>query len=431
MVHADLAENANLTYDPAPFPLAVLRSPTPRLSMSPASLSPHCVWLHWLWPIFALRQALTHWQRRSVHAALLVGLLGIGWGSHSSSTTLFAAPPGEAETSENQEVFFTPLASTADSPWTRSEVLTADFTTPLPRDSADRRSSSGQTSGQNNSWLGHHLKLVADEPEDPAKPFSEPDISEPGPDMGDYPNSAFTLPKGRAYIEFAPLNLQTADRYNSASYNAPFLLRYGITDDVELRLFGSGITTAFDPGNTVSGFSPLIIDTKIHMWDARMEQMIPAASLEVYVQTNWGSPAFQGGVEPSINLNLDFPVAEKTNIEMTFGYTGIQDALFVVTGDRFFPRLGHKIPKLHQANLNVNQFSYQWAIEQQVTEKFQIFVHGYFNGPVYLQSGPGKVIGTGWFYRVSKRSMIFSSYNAGMDSATAPFTTQLGVAFAL
>jgi hypothetical protein len=399
--------------------------------MLPASSSAYCVWLHWLWPFFALRQAVTHWRWRSVHAALLVGLLGVSWWDHPFATTLFAAPPGEAETSENQEVSFTPLASTADSPWTHSEVLTADFTTPLPRDSAEGRSPPGQTTGRNNPWLGQHLKLVADEPDDPGKPISEPDISEPGPDMGDYPNSAFTLPKGRAYIEFAPLNLQTADRYNSASYNAPFLLRYGITDDVELRLIGSGITTVFDPGNTLSGFSPLIIDTKIHMWDDRMEQMIPAASLEVYVQTNWGSPAFQSGVEPSINLNLDFPVTEKTNIEMTFGYTGIQDALFVVTGDRFFPRLGHKIPKLHQANLNVNQFSYQWAIEQQVTEKFQIFVHGYFNGPVYLQSGPGKVIGTGWFYRVSKRSMIFSSYNAGMDSSTAPFTTQLGVAFAL
>src|SRR5262245_66139737 len=32
----------------------------------------------------------------------------------------------------------------------------------------------------------------------------ETDIESPGPDMGDFPNSAFTLPKGRAYVEMAP-----------------------------------------------------------------------------------------------------------------------------------------------------------------------------------------------------------------------------------
>lgn len=288
------------------------------------------------------------------------------------------------------------------------------------------------TSANKNKWLADHLKLVADdEPDDPAKPFSEPDITEPGPDMGDYPNSAFTLPKGRAYVEFAPLTLQTADKFNAASYNFPFLLRYGITDDVEIRLISSGLASVFDQGNTVSGFTPLIIDTKIHLWDDQMERYIPAASLEVYVQTTLGTPAFQGGVEPSINLNLDFPITKKTNVEMTFGYTGVQDALFVFGGERFIPRFSHEVPVIHRENLNVNQFSYQWAVEHQLTDDLQIFIHGYFNGPVYLQSGPGKVIGTGWFYKVTQQIMLFSSYNFGLDSSSPPFSTQLGMAFAL
>lgn len=259
---------------------------------------------------------------------------------------------------------------------------------------------------------------------------SEADISKPGPDMGDYPNSAYTLPKGRAYVEFAPFTYQTADPQNSASYNFPFLLRYGVTDNVELRLLGSGLTSVYDPSGTVTGVAPLIIDTKIHMWDDQIKRLIPAASLEVYVQTNWGSPQFQGGVQPSLNLNLDFPFTEKTNVEMTFGYTGVQDAIDLRTGKVFFPRFNHRIRLLHNLGLDVNQFAYQWAIEHQVTEKFQVFLHGYYNGPILFQSGPGKVVGVGYFYQINKRSTLFNSYNAAIDNFAPPFSTQLGLAFA-
>lgn len=259
---------------------------------------------------------------------------------------------------------------------------------------------------------------------------SEPDIAKPGPDMGDYPNSAFTLPKGRAYVEFAPFTYQTADANNPASYNWPFMLRYGITDNVEFRLIGSGLTAVYPPGDTTIGFAPLILDTKVHLWNDKMDMLIPAASLEVYIQTNWGSPAFQGGVQPSLNLNLDFPFTQKTNVEMTFGYTGVQDAVGVLTGTRFIPRFNHKVPIIHRENLNVNQFSYQWAIEHQVTTQLQVFLHGYYNGPVLFQSGPGSVVGVGYFYQLSSRSTLFNSYNAAIDQTAAPFSTQLGMAFA-
>src|SRR5262249_45438667 len=83
----------------------------------------------------------------------------------------------------------------------------------------------------------------AEEPKDPDKPpVPWPDISQPGPDMGDFPNSAYTLPKGKAYIEFAPFTLGGPDAENPSSFTMPFLLRYGATEDVELRLFGSGFT---------------------------------------------------------------------------------------------------------------------------------------------------------------------------------------------
>jgi hypothetical protein len=267
---------------------------------------------------------------------------------------------------------------------------------------------------------------VADEKSAP----SEPDIEKPGPDFGDYPNSAYTLPKGRAYIEMAPLSYLGPDQHNSASNSMPYLFRYGVTDDVEFRLTGSGLSSAFDPETTVVGFAPLLLDTKIHLWDDQIEKLIPAVSFEAFLQTNLASPSFQTGFQPSININMDFPFTEKTNLEMTVGYSSVQDAVHVVSGRRFIPRLGHSIPKLAKQNLNVNQFSFQFALEQQVTEKVQIFLQGYYNGDVYRQSGIGKVIGVGYFYQLSKVSTFFNSYNFGISQDAPNFSSQVGFAFA-
>ena len=234
-----------------------------------------------------------------------------------------------------------------------------------------------------------------------------PDITQPGPDLGDFPNSAFTLPRGGIYIEQAPFTLQTGNRQVAAGYTWPFLLRFGLTDDVEFRVFGNGLTSTFGTGGT-TGFAPLALDLKVHLWNDRMEVWRPAASLEVFVLTTWGARNLSGGTQPSLNLNLDFPLSEATNIEMTFSYTGVQ-----------------------AADLNANQFSYQWAVEQQVTERFQVFVHGFYSGPIPFESGSGVVIGIGYFYQLSDRWMAFNSYNAGLTSAAPPFSTQFGVAVAL
>jgi len=312
-----------------------------------------------------------------------------------------------------------------DSDWLDDNDLSTPRFCPLPPVVADAALIRPAQLLRDKTPSPAYLKLVDDSPTP-----SEPDISTPGPDFGDYPNSAFTLPKGRAYVEIAPLGYQAKDKNNSASNSAAYLLRYGVTDNVELRLGGAGLTTVFDPGNTFTGFSPLIVDTKIHLWNDKMEKFIPAASFEAYIQTNLGSPEFQGGVQPSLNLNLDFPFTKKTNVEMTFGYTGVREALNNNTGQVFIPRNNHLIAFDHQLGLNVYQFAYQWAIEQQVTDRFQVFLHGYYNGAVFLQNGVGKVVGAGYFYQISKRATFYNSYNAGLDSFSPPFTTQMGFAFA-
>jgi hypothetical protein len=223
--------------------------------------------------------------------------------------------------------------------------------------------------------------------------------------MGNYPKSDNTLRQGRIYAESAPFGYQTSTQQNPATSNFPFLLRYGLTDDVEKRLAGNGLTSTDNFPNSKTGIAPLIVDTKVHLWDEPMDVFIPAAAQEVYLQTNWGSKEFRGGVQPSLNLNLDFPLTDVTNIEMTLGYTGVQ------------------------AHVEVDQFSYQWAIEQQVTDPLQLFVHGFYLAPVGSLDF-SNVIGAGGFYQPCKQSTRFTSFNAATDRNSPPFSTQFGIAFA-
>lgn len=271
-------------------------------------------------------------------------------------------------------------------------------------------------------------------PETPAEPDKPPvpwpDISEPGPDLGDFPNSAYTLPKGKAYIEFAPFTLAGPDAQNPSSYTTPFLLRYGATDDVELRIFGSGFTKVYgDHGET--GFSPISLDTKIHMWDQNNEWFIPAMSLEAYIQTDWGTKAFDGGWQESIALNFDMLLTKKTNLEWTIGYSGVQDAVNVITGGRFVPRHGFIRPTVHRANLNIYQLSIQWALEHEVTERLQVFTHGFYNGGILIQQGAGITVGAGAFWKFSPSLIGWGSCNAGLTDADPPVLAQIGFAYAL
>ncbi len=258
-----------------------------------------------------------------------------------------------------------------------------------------------------------------------------PDITTPGPDMGDFPNSAFTLPKGRSYVEFSPITLVNADRQTPAAYVAPYLLRYGLTDNVEFRLFGNGVTRVGGASPT-TGFSPLNLDMKIHLWNDRKEWLVPAVSLEIYLTTPWGSSQFTNGWQPSINMNFDLPITKKTNLEWTLGYSEVQEAININTSERFIPRFNFLVPGIHRTfDLNFNQFSAQWAIEHDVTDRLQVFAHGFHNGAILLNLGSGEMIGVGAFWKFSSRLTGFGSINTGLTPNLPSCAGQIGFAIAL
>ena len=144
--------------------------------------------------------------------------------------------------------------------------------------------------------LGQFLSesvLGSDAQPDEIQPTADTlDITNPGSDLANFPNSAFTLPAGGFYLEMTPVNLTSSSKRSSPQYNAEYLLRYGLLDDVEIRLYSQGFTVQGNPNQAV-GFSPLTFDSKIHFWDEWKEYYLPAAGLEVLLQTDLlGSSAF-------------------------------------------------------------------------------------------------------------------------------------------
>jgi hypothetical protein len=242
---------------------------------------------------------------------------------------------------------------------------------------------------------------------DPDRGLGEPDIRDPGPDTANYPNSPYTLPRGWNYLETSPVNLTAGINGRQAEiYNWNYLLRMGITDRVEFRLFGNGLVAA-EAGlgkEATSGFAPLVFDTKIHFWDEHPGHLIPAAGLELYVQTPWGSPAFDQGTLPGATLLFRNTLPWEIEAEWNVGLAGEQTR---EGGVRFTDTV-------------------QWAFTKGVTERLALFVQGYTNQAALPRVGGRTVLGGGMELNLSRRFTIFGAANAGTDQAGPATTYYIG-----
>jgi len=245
-----------------------------------------------------------------------------------------------------------------------------------------------------------------------------PNIKSPGLDLGDFPNSAYTIPDGAFQVEMAPFSILGEDEFNQPQYSAQFLLRYGVTDDLEFRVLSNGPTYIYtDP--QFAGFSPLTLDLKVHLWDADTDRFVPASSLEIALTTDWGSAQLSNGYEPSINMNFDYPLTETLNLEWTVGYGEVVSS-FVSRS-----RSGNKV----NVEENVNQFSFQWSFEKDITDDLQLFVTGQTAEPIAGQTA-GTVLGFGGFYRLSDRLMTYGILGWGVSSDAPKIVAQLGFGYA-
>ena len=234
---------------------------------------------------------------------------------------------------------------------------------------------------------------------------SEASIKDPGPDLANFPNSAFTLPKGRAYAELAPVNYNSRSRGGDPSqYSAGYLLRYGLTDDIELRWLSDGYTWRRGAGGT-SGIGPQVADVKFHICDENKEAWTPAFGIEVALQTNWAKSSLRGGVQPSLSLNFDQTLPQDIAFEYNVGFNA-QD---------------------NDAGKRQYQLALSWAFQREVVDDVAVFVNGFTNAG---QGASSSAVGGGLQWIPAKRLAVFTNISAGLTDITPRLSVLAGFAVA-
>ncbi len=268
---------------------------------------------------------------------------------------------------------------------------------------------------------GLYNRSQARTPENIEKWRSEPNITNPGPDFANFPNSAFTLPQGRAYIEVSPFAYYASSVASPAQYSAEYLLRYGLTDNIELRMFSNGPSWSggSDPG---WGFSPLAFDTKIQLWTEKQEYFIPALGFEAFYLTEWlGTEAFNTGTQPGFSFNFDQSLPWDIDFEYNLGVSRFQDTF------------GH----------NVWEFGFQWALQRNFfSEDFALFIHGFYNStslprlpdfdlPYNANEEPiQNAVGAGFLWTANPRLSFYGQISGGTTKYTPSIISMTGFAVA-
>jgi hypothetical protein len=152
------------------------------------------------------------------------------------------------------------------------------------------------------------------------------------------------------------------------------------------------------------------------LWDENKDYCLPAVGLEIYLETNLGSPIFNQGTQPSINLLFDQELPLGFQFEWNAGVTGNIDA----KGAVFY------------------ELALAAALQHDITKDFAVFTHGYINNPSLPRFGQSAirglgddiVIGTGAIWTLNDRFAIFGSYNWGVTNFAPQTIALLGGAVA-
>lgn len=306
-------------------------------------------------------------------------------------------------------------AGAKDDPNVKKTQTRADSNRVVSPEDPDEDADSASTSPADDvdPFLFPRLKKLIREDETQKRPDPKVNIRRPDPDTANFPNSAFTVAKGRMYIENSPVGITGPSRYANPSYNWGYLIRYGLTDNLELRFFGNGYT-AIEGKNGTTGFSPLDFDFKAHFWNENRKYFIPAAGLEVYLQTDFGSPAFDQGVQPSINMLFDQTLFFDVNLEWNIGISGAR-----TNGNIYY------------------DVSASWSFEHKIVKDLDIFIQGFYNAAslprsiVFNRSATNQIVnGVGLIKTVNDQFAIWGSYNIGCTRSSPNHIILVGFAVA-
>ena len=266
------------------------------------------------------------------------------------------------------------------------------------------------TSGDNNFIyrLVHRL-IPGDSPRDPPPA----DINSPGPDTANFPNSPFTLQKGRSYIESSPIVMSRPGTGTPQTWAWSFLMRTGLTDDCEFRVFSGGpvVVGPINGDPSYSGFAPLVFDLKIHLWGEEDWLYYPSVGLEAFLATNLASKQFQVGNQPGLTILVAHKFPGEILLEWNVGYFGTNDP--------------DALDTLSESNIAAS-----WALQKQLSKKLAVFYQGFYNGANGNYFPADIVSGLGGYWSATQRLGLFASYNWSLDKMGSPSGGYSGFAYA-
>lgn len=148
-------------------------------------------------------------------------------------------------------------------------------------------------------------------------------------DRPDFVESSATVGKGWAQVETS-VAYEKDTRRGSTSYTAstPTLLRYGISENLELRLESDGYTHAriSEAGETdrARGWSDLSLGIKWHLHDGA--GIKPSTALLLHADIDSGSSEFRGeGVRPSLRAVAEWELPNDWSLGVMPGIVGDKD----------------------------------------------------------------------------------------------------------
>jgi hypothetical protein len=282
---------------------------------------------------------------------------------------------------------------------------------------ADPQQAAQAAASEGHAWhpfAGRLAKFLGRKPSESVYLWrSQADVSLPGPDLANYPNSSYTLPQGGFYLENSPAGFYGSSKISASQWNWEYLLRYGVTDNIEFRIFSNGLSA--QPGAT--GFSPLAFDAKAHLWAGSWDWFNISLGAEAYIQTtSWlASPAFVSPLQYSFNLLVDHELPWGIAFEWNLGFVRQSG-----WGNVYY------LP------------SFQWAFQRNIADHIALFVQGYHNADAlpripglksFVPSRPEQeAIGFGGQWSFTKRLAFYGSYNWGLTKYTPGYNANIGFA---
>lgn len=235
------------------------------------------------------------------------------------------------------------------------------------------------------------------------------DITNPGPDTASFPTSPFTLPKGRAYFENFPLYFDLPEN-KKFSYNWPFLMRIGVTNFLEFRLQGQGLSHSRPDTyqKNILGFMPLNIGIKLHIWGTQEWKYMPSTGIEVYVIPPIASKPFRDKTQFIINSLFNIKLQDSLALEWNIGV------------------YSRAMPSIQKRNIYT---IIEWALTQEITKHINLFFEGLYSSPGYPSYPKTLLLGIGFLRNINKRISIYGSYNWPIFKDSSELAT-LGFALA-